>query len=64
MGKWKVSSNYFNDSWNYQVYRLIDEHAVDHSGNREYRGAVFSDKVSAQAYADYLNTEAEKHEQE
>ena len=31
MGKWKVSSNYFNYSWHYQVYRLIDEHAVDHS---------------------------------
>ena len=57
MGKWKVSSNYFNDSWHYQVYRLIDEHAVDHSGNREYRGEVFSDKLSAQALADKLNME-------
>ena len=40
-----------------QVYRLIDERAVDHSGNREYRGAVFSDKTSAQALADKLNME-------
>lgn len=64
MGKWKVTCNYYNEGYHYQVYRLIDERAVDHSGNREYRGAVFSDKVSAQAYADYLNTEAEKHEQE
>ena len=62
MGQGKVSSNYFNDSWHYQVYRLIDERAVDHSGNREYRGAVFSDKASAQAYADYLNAEEGKHE--
>lgn len=62
MEKWKVSSNYFNDSWHYQVYRLIDVFAVDHSGNREYRGAVFSDKLSAQAYADFLNSEEEKHE--
>ena len=62
MRKRKVSSNYFNDSWHYQVYRLIDEHAVDHSGNREYRGEVFSDKLSAQAYADSLNAEGVKHE--
>ena len=38
MGKWKVSCNYFNEIYHYQVYRLIDERAVDHSGNREYRG--------------------------
>lgn len=57
MGKWKVSCNYFNESYHYQVYRLIDERAVDHSGNREYRGEVFSDKLSAQALADKLNME-------
>ena len=62
MGKWKVWSRCFYDSRYYQVYRLIDEHDIDHSRNREYRGAVFSDKASAQAYADYLNTEAEKHD--
>lgn len=62
MSKWMVSCNYFNDAYHYQVYRLIDVFAVDHSGNREYRGAVFSDKASAQAYADFLNAEEKKHE--
>lgn len=57
MSKWMVSSNYFNGAYHYQVYRLIDMFAVDHSGNREYRGEVFSDKLSAQAYADSLNAE-------
>ena len=52
-----VSCNYFNGERHYQVYRLINVHAVDHSGNREYRDVVFSDKSSAQAYADYLNEE-------
>ena len=62
MGKWKVTCNYFNESYHYQAYRLIDERAVDHSGNREYRGAVFSDKASAQAYADSLNAEGKDEE--
>ena len=64
MSKWMVSSNYFNGAYHYQVYRLIDMFAVDHSGNREYRGAVFSDKASAQAYADFQNAEEKKYEQE
>lgn len=62
MSKWMVSSNYFNGSRHYQVYRLINVFAVDHSGNREYRGEVFSDKASAQALADKLNAEEERHE--
>ena len=57
MSKWMVSSNYFNGAYHYQVYRLIDMFAVAHSGNREYRGEVFSDKTSAQALADKLNME-------
>lgn len=64
MSKWMVSCNYFNNAYHYQVYRLIDVFAVDHSGNREYRGAVFSDKASAQAYADLLNAKEETYEQE
>lgn len=52
-----VSCNYFNGAYHYQVFRLINVHEVDHSGNREYRDVVFSDKSSAQAYADYLNEE-------
>lgn len=57
MGKWKVWSRCFYDSRYYQVYRLIDEHDIDHSRNREYKGAVFSDESSAQALADKLNME-------
>lgn len=57
MSKWMVSCNYFNGERHYQVYRLINVHDVDHSGNREYRDVVFSEKASAQAYADYLNEE-------
>ncbi len=62
MSKWMVSCNYFNGAYHYQVYRLIDVFAVDHSGNREYCGEVFADKASAQALADKLNAEEKDEE--
>lgn len=35
--EWRVTNNYFGGGeWFYDVYRLRDRKAVDHSGNREY----------------------------
>ena len=57
MQKWKVSSNFINGKKYYRAYRLIDETAVDHSGNREYAGAYMERKEDAQLFADCLNKE-------
>ena len=51
---WKVSETYAAGAYLYQVYRLIDPDAVDHSGNRE---VIYSteDKQKAVAYAEVMN---------
>ena len=59
MQKWKVSSNFINGKKYYRAYRLIDETAVDHSGNREYAGRYMERKEDAQLLADCLNKEDE-----
>ena len=58
MPKWRVAHNYVpgtGDFW--QVYRLKSVCAVDHSGNREYKGGLFDSEADAQRYADELNRE-------
>ena len=58
MSEWRVSHNYVpgvGDFW--EVYRLKSMCAVDHSGNREYRGGPFNTEADAKAYADKLNAE-------
>lgn len=55
IGKWSVSSQYIDGKEIFQVYRLRNVNGVDHSGNREYSGAIFYDEASAQAFADELN---------
>ena len=60
--KWGVSSQYIGGEKEYQVYRLLDIHAVDHSGNREYSGRIYDSKESAQIEADRLNREGHEDE--
>lgn len=52
--KWKVSHTYAAGAEYYQTYRLRDEDATDHSGNREIAG-TFEDEAPAQRLADELN---------
>lgn len=52
---WRVSSQYINSEKIYQVYRLRNVNGIDHSGNREYCGGIFTDEAAAQAFADELN---------
>ena len=59
IGKWSVSSQYIGEIKIFQVYRLRNVNGADHSGNREYRGGVFSDEESAQFFANKLNAEEE-----
>jgi len=56
---WKVTSNPIGDKTMYQVFRIRDTSAVDHSGNREYYGAYMQSKDEAKALADELNKEGE-----
>ncbi|MBQ7757032.1 MAG: hypothetical protein IJ031_05970 [Oscillospiraceae bacterium] len=57
--KWKVSSQYIDGKRFFQVFRLIDEKALHHSGNRECRGGLFESKDEAREYAEKLNKEEE-----
>lgn len=53
--EWHVTKNYVAGKILYGVYRLRDESAVDHSGNRETIDKWFGTKEEAQAEADTLN---------
>ena len=53
--EWKISSMYLGGKKVYQVYRIKDTNAVDHSGNREYAGKWYKDKADAQAVVDEMN---------
>lgn len=55
MSEWKVSSNYIDGKYVYQVYRLLDVYDVDHAGNREYKPGLFDCEYCAQKAADVLN---------
>ena len=57
--KWKISSQYLCGRKVYQVYRIKDVNAVDHSGNREYAGKLTDDEAVALALAERLNAEEE-----
>lgn len=57
MSEWKVAKQYYNNRAIFQVYRIRNVNAVDHSGNREYKDELFDDKAAAQAYADELNAQ-------
>ena len=54
---WKISSQYLCGRKVYQVYRIKDVNAVDHSGNREYAGKLTDDEAAALALAEQLNKE-------
>ena len=51
---WKVSSNYVCGIVSYEVVRLLDKDATDHSGNREINGA-FDNYEDAERVAEALN---------
>lgn len=47
--EWRVTCNFIaGHGYLYQVYRLKDKDAVDHSGNREFSGSIYNDKQDAQ----------------
>lgn len=52
---WRVTHQVISGKDYYQVYRLIDESAVDHSGNREYASGIMYNMQEAQECADSLN---------
>lgn len=53
---WTVTTNVLSDgTYIYQVYRNRFANEPDHSGNREFRGGIFSSKEEAQKFADELN---------
>ena len=60
MSKWKVAANHACGSAEYQVYRIKDETATDHAGNRDYLSIIFGDKKDAQTVADAMNMVAEE----
>ncbi len=62
--EWKVSSQTFGNLKIFQVYRIRNANEIDHSGNREYTEEVWTDRESAQAYADELNRKGEESEKE
>ena len=53
--KWFAASIPIAGVMMYQAQRIKDTSAVDHSGNREYEGALYKDKADAQAVADEMN---------
>ena len=54
---WFVSTNIVAGQKMYQVVRLRDANAPDHSGNRESEG-MFTTKEKAQTLADKLNRDS------
>ena len=60
--QWRVSKNPIGpDEYVYQVYRLLDVDAVDHSGNREIYN-VYDTAAEARQWAQRLNIEEDKNE--
>ena len=53
--EWKVLSNLLAGVMTYQVYRLKNVDAVDHSGNHENIGKLFKTEAEARALADEMN---------
>lgn len=61
MSKWRVSSTIINGQKKYQVYRIVDDNEVDHSGNREKVGCTFSSYDLAMTVAAQMNGEHYEH---
>lgn len=60
--EWRVSINPIGpDEYLYQVYRLRDVDAVDHSGNREIYKA-YDTEAEAQQCAQRMNIEEDENE--
>ena len=55
--EWRITSQYFGESKIWQVYRLRDIDAVDHSGNREFAEGIFETREEAAELAERLNAE-------
>lgn len=55
IGEWSVTSRIIDGEEIFQVYRLLNVNGIDHSGNRDYCGGLFSDEAAAQEFADELN---------
>ena len=53
--EWRITSQYIGDEKIFQVYRLRDVTAVDHSGNREYTGEIARSEEEAQALLSEVN---------
>lgn len=60
MNKWKVAANHASGNIDYQVYRIKDETATDHAGNRDYLCILFDNKNDAQTVADAMNMVTEE----
>lgn len=52
---WKVATIPCGVDTYYGVYRICDTSKTDHSGNREYKGKMYTIKAEAQELADKLN---------
>ena len=59
MSEWRVYSTILAGHKEYGVYRLRDKDQIDHSGNRETYGEMFTKRVDAQKAADKLNSQEE-----
>ena len=55
--EWRITSQYFGENKIWQVYRLRNVNAVDHSGNREFDEAIFETREEAAELAERLNAE-------
>lgn len=60
--EWRISTNIVAGKKLYQVYRLKDKDAVDHSGNRETRGGLYEEEWCAERLAAALNEETDNEE--
>ena len=54
-GKWKVFSDRINGYKCFIVGRQLDENKPLHSGNVEYHGGYTTNRLEAEAGADFLN---------
>lgn len=55
--EWKISSQYIGDEKYYIAYRLKNKNAVDHTGNREFRGHYSKDISEVEKMVEELNKE-------
>lgn len=53
--EWRAQKTPVEYGFVYQIYRIRDVNAVDHSGNREYSDRVFDDPDLAEDVARIMN---------